>query len=154
MVTRLPQPQGLHTSGLNTPAVTRQGLLSGWKQGTPKYHSGADRWNIWILYSTTSVWAVPHTTRQQEIVSEQNPRTYGSVTQAYWKLYQSTRLTAGRCFTNSVPSAGIHVLRTLETWSFMSASDLVVLFAFAKLRKANISFLFRWFIPIVFDVYK
>jgi hypothetical protein len=27
--TRLPQPRELHTSGLNTPVVTRQGLLSG-----------------------------------------------------------------------------------------------------------------------------
>ena len=46
MVTRLPQTQELHTSGLNTPVVTRQGLLSGLKQGTQKCHSGTNHWNI------------------------------------------------------------------------------------------------------------
>lgn len=96
MATRLPQTQELHTNGLNTPVVTRQGVLSGWKQGTPKCHSGTDHWNIWILYSTTFMWALQHRACHQEIVSEQNPRTYGWVTQAYWELYQSTRLVAGQ----------------------------------------------------------
>jgi hypothetical protein len=99
--TWLPQPQELHTSGVNSPVVTKQGLLIGLKQGTPKCHSGTNHWNIWILYITTLVWALPHTC-QQEIVSERNPRTYGSVMQAYWELYQSTGFAAGQCFTNSV----------------------------------------------------
>ena len=150
---RLPQPQELHTSGLNTPVVTRQGLLSGWKQGTPKCHSGTDHRNILNLYSTTFVCSLPHT---QHVNRKSCPnRIPGRTAQLHrltGELYQGTRLAAGQCFTSSVPFAEIHRMKLLlargrkvlcrrRTWVF--------LVDFVKIeKKTNVNF----FMSVCFSV--